>query len=436
MPTILQFRRGTSAQNDNYTGSLGELTIDADLDVIRVHDGSTPGGHALVGKTATQTLTNKTLTSPDINSNINLKATAALQYFDTDNSNYVGFKAPGTIAANVSWTLPSADAGVSGYALVSDSAGTLSWAPAGATITNDETTNTNFLLYFASTTTGALTAAKQDSGLTYNPSTGRLSASQLGGTLQTASQTNITGLGTITTGTWSATTIATSKGGTGLTSFTSGGALYATSTSALTTGTLPVASGGTGVTSSTGSGAVVLSTSPTFATKIITPVIEKNGTNGVGDIGQSGNKYATIYATTFNGTASTANYADLAEKYVADRDYEPGTVMVFGGDNEVTESMLEYETGVAGVISTNPAYLMNSEQQGEFVVDIALVGRVPCKVMGPVFKGSVLVTSEHNGVAKAINNSKFIPGCIIGRAMEDHREEGIIKIIEVSVGRS
>ena len=67
MPTILQFRRGTTAQNNNYTGSVGELTVDTDLYVLRVHDGSTPGGHTtLVGDTATQTLTNKTLTSPTI----------------------------------------------------------------------------------------------------------------------------------------------------------------------------------------------------------------------------------------------------------------------------------------------------------------------------------------------------------------------------------
>ena len=66
MPTILQFRRGTSAQNNNYTGSSGELTVDTDLEVLRVHDGSTSGGHELVGLTATQTLTNKTLTSPTL----------------------------------------------------------------------------------------------------------------------------------------------------------------------------------------------------------------------------------------------------------------------------------------------------------------------------------------------------------------------------------
>jgi hypothetical protein len=68
MPTQVQFRRGTTTQNNNFTGATGEISIDTTLKVLRVHDGSTAGGSALVGATANQTLTNKTLTSPTINS--------------------------------------------------------------------------------------------------------------------------------------------------------------------------------------------------------------------------------------------------------------------------------------------------------------------------------------------------------------------------------
>ena len=68
MPTVLQFRRGTTVQNDAFTGSVGEVSIDTDLDTLVVHDGTTAGGHTLVTDTATQTLTNKTLTSPNITS--------------------------------------------------------------------------------------------------------------------------------------------------------------------------------------------------------------------------------------------------------------------------------------------------------------------------------------------------------------------------------
>ena len=87
-----------------------------------------------------------------------------------------------------------------------------------------------------------------------NLNTDKLEASYTG-------NTNLVTLGTVTTGTWSATTIATTRGGTGLTSFTSGGAVYATSSSALTTGTLPIASGGTGITTAPTSGTLLIGTS-------------------------------------------------------------------------------------------------------------------------------------------------------------------------------
>lgn len=67
MPTQVQFRRGTTTQNNNFTGAVGEITVDTNLDVLRVHDGNTAGGFAMVGATSTQTLTNKTLTSPTVN---------------------------------------------------------------------------------------------------------------------------------------------------------------------------------------------------------------------------------------------------------------------------------------------------------------------------------------------------------------------------------
>jgi hypothetical protein len=97
---------------------------------------------------------------------------------------------------------------------------------------------------------------------------------------------NLVTLGTVTTGTWSATTIATTRGGTGLTSFTNGGAVYATSTSALTTGTLPVASGGTGLTSSGGSGFLLIgNSSNTFTAATLTGTTNRiTVTNGSGSI--------------------------------------------------------------------------------------------------------------------------------------------------------
>ena len=142
----------------------------------------------------------------------------------------------------------------------------------------------------------------------------------------------------------------------------------------------------------------------------------------------------TQWWNVFYGVSTQAQYADLAENYQADASYEPGTVLVFGGEKEVTIATLSHDVAVAGVVSTNPAHLMNGALGGQNVVPLALQGRVPCKVKGPVQKGTVLVTSSVAGVAEAINNTQFNPGCILGKSLEIiHDNE--IKTIEVVVGR-
>ncbi len=138
---------------------------------------------------------------------------------------------------------------------------------------------------------------------------------------------------------------------------------------------------------------------------------------------------ADIYASTFRGTATRAQYADLAENYLADARYEPGTVVEFGGEYEVTVATDETRR-VAGVVSTNPAYLMNDALQGENVVAIALQGRVPCKVRGNIRKGDLMV-SGGNGYARPTNDPKI--GTIIGKALEDFN--GVEGVIEIVVGR-
>jgi len=319
MPTTLQFRRGTTSQNNSFTGSLGELSIDTQLDVIRVHDGSTAGGAMeLTGNTATQTLTNKTLTSPvltapTVATSITINAAGEVRFGDDNTSNYVGFKSPGTVSSNVIWTLPSAD-GTSGQALVSNGSGVLSFAAAGATVSGDTSTNTDFAVYFAATTSGSLTAVKQDTGLLYNPSTGTLSSA------------------------------------------------------------------------------------------------------------------------VFAGTATSAQYADLAERYQADAEYLPGTVLIFGGDAEVTQSTERMDRRAAGVVSTDPAYLMNSSLVGKNTVTLALTGRVPCKVSGYVRKGDLMISGVDNGVAEAWREESSPPaGSIIGKSLEDKDSRGI-NVIEVVIG--
>jgi len=127
-----------------------------------------------------------------------------------------------------------------------------------------------------------------------------------------------------------------------------------------------------------------------------------------------------------------ATYADLAEYYEGDFDYEPGTVLVFGGEKEVTKSTIVNDTRMAGVVTTNPAYTMNLDQKG-IKVCIALVGRTPCKVIGKVKKGDLLTTSNTPGYAIKALDPKL--GSIIGKALED-KNTGEAGVIEIAVGRS
>jgi hypothetical protein len=129
------------------------------------------------------------------------------------------------------------------------------------------------------------------------------------------------------------------------------------------------------------------------------------------------------------GSRLRATYADLAENYLADANYEPGTVLEFGGSNEVTVAE-DSTRKVAGVVSTNPAHLLNSELTGQHVVALALTGRVPCKVRGNVRKGDMMV-SAGSGYARAEYSP--ILGSVIGKALEDFT--GISGVIEVVVGR-
>jgi len=298
MATQVQFRRGTSTENNSFTGALGEVTVDTTNDTLRVHDGSTAGGFQSAKLTGTQDIT--------------LNNQADLRFGDSDGSHYVALQAPGTVSSNVTFTLPAAD-GSSGQAMVTDASGNLSFDAAGATISADTSTDTDFLLYFAATTSGALTAVKQDSGLLYNPSSG------------------------------------------------------------------------------------------------------------------------TLTSAAFTGVASSAKYADLAERYTSDSNYEAGTVLVFGGDEEVTESTQRLDKRIAGIVSTDPAYLMNSALENS--VAVGLQGRVPCKVVGEIRKGDLMVSSATPGHAEAwLEDSNPPTGCVIGKALENKIGAGP-DVIEVVVGR-
>jgi hypothetical protein len=158
----------------------------------------------------------------------------------------------------------------------------------------------------------------------------------------------------------------------------------------------------------------------TLTTKNILP-----DTDASYDIGSASKKYNSIYAT-----ATSAQYADLAEIYESDSEYEVGTVVIFGGEKEITVSSMGADPRVAGVISENPAYLMNSESEGQAV---ALQGKVPCKVVGQISKGDMLVThSQHPGVARKGTNPAM--GTVIGKALEEYNSTDI-GTINIVAGR-
>jgi hypothetical protein len=155
----------------------------------------------------------------------------------------------------------------------------------------------------------------------------------------------------------------------------------------------------------------------TVAGVITVPSITHSGTSGTGDIGATGARFGTVW-----GTANSAIYADLAEKYQSDIDYEPGTVLVFGGEREVTIATLFADTAVAGVVSTAPAYLMNDEET--HAVAVALRGKVPVKVIGPVRKGDLLVTSSTPGYAESVHSDGSHGVAIFAKSITEDLSEG------------
>jgi hypothetical protein len=144
-----------------------------------------------------------------------------------------------------------------------------------------------------------------------------------------------------------------------------------------------------------------------------------------------GNSSVTGAWTLQAGATFQATYADLAEWYGSDAEYEPGTVLIFGGQSEVTLTTLSNDSRVAGVVTTDPAYIMNVGQEGTRAC-IALQGRVPVRVTGTIRKGDMLTTSSTPGYAcKAMNPTV---GTIIGKALEDKDDPGT-GTIQVAIGR-
>ena len=225
------------------------------------------------------------------------------------------------------------------------------------------------------------------------------------GTLATASQPNITTVGNLT-----------SLNASGLIQTTGNvSAAYHIGNGSLLTGVVATSVGT--LTGLTVTGAITVNSS-----NAVTAIIN-GGTNGAGNIGSATSGFNTVYAK-----STSAVYADLAENYLSDHTYEAGTVVVFGGAQEITTTVMFADTTVAGVISTDPAYLMNSALDGQ---PVALRGRVPVKVQGFTRKGDLLVTGNIPGTAISVGRDIKYGQAVFAKALENKTtaEVGIIEAV-------
>ena len=582
MSTQVQYRRGSSTQNDAFTGALAEITVDTTNNVLRVHNGVTAGGFTLAGLTATQTLTNKTISS----------ATFTGTQTGTANINLTGtITASGNVQGNYFIGNGSQLTGIDATSIQNGTSNVKTILNGNVTISSAGQANVVVVTSTGANVAGYLTASGNITG-------GNLSGTSIVGTLTTAAQTNITSVGTLgslsvtgnitggnlsintdavitgnltvngTTTTINSNTITTNDlnitvgnnqttgtalNGAGLdvgsnslatwrfnnatTSWQSNIAVMPTANGTLTLGGPSNYWGAAYVASLTASGnitgsyilgngsqltgidatsiqngssnvktilngnvtissagtanvVVITSTGANIAGTLnngtgnanlgnlgVTSVVATNLTgtlqtaaqtnitsvgtlsslsvtgtitggslsvstgtitggnivnanaNGVGNIGSSTTYFNTVFAK-----ATSAQYADLAENYVADKDYPIGTLLMIGGPCEVRDTQLYHDPKVVGTVSDKPAYIMNSGLAADHVVTVALLGRVPCRVVGTIGRGDLLVASKLHGVATVLDPDCWTPGCVIGKALEEYNsdEPGVI---EIMVGR-
>jgi hypothetical protein len=424
----VQRRRGTTAEHSSFTGLAGELTVDTTKDTVIVHDGSTAGGiplateayvtTAVAGENTLAEMDDVALTTP---------ADASLLLYDTGTS---------------TWR----DAAMSGHATISDTGAV---TVAGGAATTAAAWATARTLSFTGDVTGS----------------GSVDGSGNVATALTIAADSVA-LGTDTTGNY----VASLSAGTGV---TVGGAAeggtpsvaigQAVATDSNVTFNNVICDGnltvnGTTTTVDTTTLLIqdplyLLSTGATGSASVDSGfIVERGDDSNVGviwdesadqfamvltnDTGTTaGNvtiaSYANFQCLVMTGTATAAQYSDLAERYETDQIYTAGTVVCFGGKAEITQSTDLYDSKVCGIISANPAHLMNAQAgTNETHPAVALTGRVPCKVMGTIRKGDLMVTSAQPGVAMSADER--VPGTIIGKAIQDYTDGGI-GVIEILV---
>ena len=197
-------------------------------------------------------------------------------------------------------------------------------------------------------------------------------------------------------------------------------------------GTITASLSGNASTATTATNVTATANNATNETVYLTFVDGATGTQGIEtDTGLTYNPSSnTLSTSVFSGTATNAQYADLAENYVGDMKYEAGTVVEFGGAEEVTKAA-PGSPRIAGVVSTAPGFLMNTGLTGATVVAVAYTGRVPTKISGPCRKGDIMVAGPNGTATRATSEPKA--GMIIGKALANF--DGNSGVIEIAVGR-
>ena len=345
-------------------------------------------------------------------------ATTANAVAGANVSGEVGFAAVANsvAGANVSGTVASATTAASASSVAGQNvSGEVDFAQVANSVAGGNVSGT---VASATSAGSATTAGSTSSSATFNNSgSGASSGTSFnGGTARTVSYNTIgapSTTGTNASGTWSINVTGSA-----------GSATTATRAATVTTAAQP------NITSvGTLSSLNVTGTTNTGTIQSTTLTAGSNSTAGsiIGDW------------TLTSGSTLNATYADLAEKYTADEDYEAGTVVLFGGEAELSATGQHASHAVAGIITTNPAQVYNAEctaGEGEFVVELALIGRVPCKVIGPVHKGDLIVSSEAPGFGCAADLDNLKVGTIIGKAISGYNGDTPDGVCEVLVGKN
>ena len=428
----VQRRRGTTAEHSSFAGLAGELTVDTTKDTVVVHDGSTNGGFPLlrqdVDNLAADAISGDKVHGGTISGSVALgDGTTATTQSAGNSTTLVATTAFVAAAVGAEDTL----AEMGDVALVSAAAGDMlvhngtNWVDVA--MSGDATMASNGAVTIAANsvalgtdTTGNYVASlSAGTGVTVGGAAeGGTPSVAIGQAVATTSNVTFNNLvvdGTLTVN-GSTTTVDTTN------------ILVEDPLMILSTGATGSASVDAGLVVERGddanTGFIWDESADQWAAVLTT---ETGGTAGNVSI----SSYANMRCLVLTGTATAAQYSDLAERYETDQMYTAGTVVCFGGNAEITQSTELYDSKVAGVISANPAHLMNAQAgSNETHPAVALTGRVPCKVMGTVRKGDLMVTSAQPGVAMSADER--VPGTIIGKAIQDYTDGGI-GVIEILV---